>query len=87
MKPFSIWCVAILLLKVTDAFRLTQEPVAVYDVTTESWHVVLKCGAVDRNGQSNVDVLWRAENTAVKKKTSELLTDNISLRKEMKRFH
>nr|KAG5701400.1 hypothetical protein BaRGS_032732 [Batillaria attramentaria] len=140
---------------VADAFRLTQEPEAVYDVTTESWHVVLKCGAVDRNGQSNVDVLWRtpsrdlasttyengyfylnvpnpleggnytcilpgnlgatacvpsttgrspqssifvdkmearltvlqAENTAVKKKTSELLTDNISLRKEMKRFH
>nr|KAG5701386.1 hypothetical protein BaRGS_032718 [Batillaria attramentaria] len=42
-----------------DAFHVTQEPEAVYDTTTDSWHIALKCGMVANINQSNDDVLWQ----------------------------
>nr|KAG5701387.1 hypothetical protein BaRGS_032719 [Batillaria attramentaria] len=46
-------------MSVADAFHVTQEPEAVYDTTTDSWHIALKCGIVANVNLWSDDVLWQ----------------------------
>nr|KAG5708783.1 hypothetical protein BaRGS_031937 [Batillaria attramentaria] len=49
-------------IRVDDSFTVAQEPLAEYDVTTDSWHVMLKCGLFS-SMEEPTGVTWMARLT------------------------
>ncbi|KAK7499976.1 hypothetical protein BaRGS_00008824, partial [Batillaria attramentaria] len=58
------WLAAVvcIVLFTPDSFTVAQEPLAEYDVTTDSWHVMLKCGMFS-SMEEPTGVTWMGNST------------------------